>query len=136
MSLHAQEHVHVRVECVTPKLAVSLAANTGNECAGVGALSHPHVNACVCVYPCRSSGRSWEPILRLPEPEAAADGQCSPHMKDNLYPRWLFEKALLGRLGHDWPQADAGQQEEQRRMKKRRSRCALIDRTRGGRCLK
>lgn len=134
MSLHAQERVHVRVE--TPKLAACLAANTGSECAGAGALSRPRANACVCVYPCRSSGRPWEPIQRLLEPRAAADGQRSPHMKDNLYPRWPVEKAALGRLGHDWPQADAGRQEERRRTKKKRSRCVLIGRTRGGRCLR
>ncbi len=136
MSLHARERVHVRVEREAPKRAAILAANTGSECAGAGALSRPRANACVCVYPCRSSGRPWEPIQRLPEPGAAADGQRSPRMKDNLYPRWPVEKAALGRLGRDWSQVDAEEQEEQRKTKKKRSRCVLIGRTTGGQCLR
>lgn len=112
------------------------AANIGSECAGAGVLSRPRVNVYVCVYPCRSLGRLWEPIQCLPEPGAAADGQCIPHMKDNLYRCWLVEEAALCRLVHDWSQVDAEQQEEQRRMKRKRSRCVLIGRTRGGRCLR
>lgn len=111
-------------------------ANTGSECADAGALSRPRVNACACVYPCRSSGRLWEPIQCRPEPGAAADGRCSPRMRDNLYRCWLVEEAASGRLGHGWPQVDAEQRGEQRRMKKKkRSRCVLIGRTKGGRCL-
>lgn len=132
-----RKHVHVRVERETPKLAASLAANTGSECAGAGALSRPRANACACEYPCRSLGRPSEPIRCLLEPGAAADVQCSPHKKDNLYPRWPVEEAALGRLGHDWPQVDAEQPAEQRRRKgRKRSRCVLIGRTRGGRCLR
>lgn len=132
MSLHAQRHVHVNVK--TPQRA-----NTGSGCAGAGALSRPRANACACEYPCRFWGRPWEPIRCLPEREAAADGRRSPRTRDSLYPRWPAEKAAPGRLGHDWPQVDAGQREEQRRMKKKkkkRSRCVLIGRTRGGRCLR
>ncbi len=121
---------------LTPKHAVSPAANTGSECAGAGALSRPRVNVCVCVYPCRFLGRPWEPIQRLPAPEGVADGRCSPHMKDNLYPHWLTDETPVGRLGHDLLQGDAGQQEEQRRTKRKRSRCVWTGKTKGGQCLR
>lgn len=55
-------------------LAASLAANTGSECAGAGALSRPRANACACECPCRSWGRPSAPVERLLEPAAAADG--------------------------------------------------------------
>lgn len=112
------------------------AANIGSECAGAGVPSHPRVNVCACVYLCRSSDRPWEPIQCLPEPGAAADGTCIPHMKDSLYHHWPAEEAALRRLAHDWSQGDAEQQEEQTRRKRKRSRCVLTGRTRGGRCLK
>lgn len=81
----------VRVECETPKLVASLTANTDSGCVGAGAPSRPRVNVCACVYLCRSLGRPWEPLQHLPESGAAADGQCSPHKKDNLYPHWQVE---------------------------------------------
>lgn len=136
MNLHAQEHVYVRVECYTPKHAVSPSANTGNGCAGAGALCRPRVNACVCVYPCRFSDRPWEPIHCRPEPEGAADERRNPHMRDNLYPHWPIDEVALGTLAHDLLQVDAGRQEEQRRKRRKRSRCVLIDRTKEGRCLR
>lgn len=120
----------------TPKLTARLDANTGSECAGAGALSRPRASVCACVCPCRSLGRPWEPIPLRPERGAAAvGGRCSPRKKDNLYPQWPVAGEAAGRLGRDWSPPDAGRRAERRRTKNW-SRCVLIGRTRGGRCLR
>lgn len=112
------------------------AANIGSECAGAGALSRPRVNACACGYQCRSWGRPWEPSQCRPEPGAAADGQRTPRTKDNLYRRRSVEQAAPRRRAHGCSKVNAERQEEPRRRKRRRNRCASTDRTRGGRCLR
>lgn len=86
-----------------PQVAASLlAANTGSECAGVGALFRPHVSVCACGCLCKFSGRPWELILYFPVPEVVADGRCSPHMKHSLYPHWLLEQGEWDMSGLCW----------------------------------
>lgn len=118
------------------RCGASMAANTGSGYAGAGALSHPRVNVCGCVCPCRSWGRPLEPSWCLPELEAAAGGPRTPRTKGSLCHCWRSEGADRRPLAPDWRRADADRQEERRRTERKRSKSALSGRTRGRRFLR
>lgn len=107
-------------------------ANTGSECAGVGALCRPRVSACVCgCRVCRFWGRSWRK-------SAAGSGSGSGGPRS---PRRIGHPCRRRGTRARGPPPGAvarpgGQKRFARKTRRRMmtGRCVWTGRTRGGQC--